>query len=807
MPASTTPVFCSSPQRRDRVRSTLGPGGLPLLNGIDYLEIANTAQTEIELHFIHPLPGQPDGVPDAAPALTPDQVTITGGERIAQVPVEAIVIAGNRLTLTVAAPGDFSIYTLTLSASPGLDTPPPGFDPQLSRIQFSFKATCPSDFDCQETSACAPTLPESPRIDYLARDYASYRRVLLDRLRLLMPQWTEDSPADFPIALTELLAHVGDQLAYAQDAAATEAYLGTARHRISQRRHARLRDYRAHEGCNARTWVHMTVEPGGPADGALIEVGQPFFAGTADQLALALAGHFDRLHPAKSAIFEAMEPLVVRATHNRFELYSWSDESCVLCQGATAATLRRPPGASLEPGMVLVFEEIRDPRAPASSQLAGRPSWRAAVRLTEVEEIEDPLNAEPLYQVAWDSADALPMAFVLSRRVDDTLIENITLAIGNVVLTDHGLTLEDNSADPSLQPRQAPIDGSRYLPRLTEAGLTHCQDLDQPESLPASLCLLQDRHQARPQVWLDSDGERWIARSDLLSSDGQAAEFVVEIDNQRRAQLRFGDNEHGRRPSPGQVFFAGFRIGNGARGNLGSDSMSAILRPGGGFSRVRNPLPATGGTDPEPGEEIQLFAPVAFRTQNRAVTLDDYAAMALRHPGVQQARAEFRWMASWYTVVIAVDRTGGLPLDPEFRTSLLAHLESYRMAGYDLDLREPVHVPLDIGLELCLYPHASRTQVFRELQERLGSGSSGLFHPDRLTFGQRIYTSQIIALASAVAGVHSVAVTRFHRFRQVPGNELEEGFLEVQGLELPQMANHPSFPERGRIEFVLKGGS
>src|SRR4029453_14706251 len=146
-------------------------------------------------------------------------------------------------------------------------------------------------------------------------------------------------------------------------------------------------------------------------------------------------------------------------------------------------------------------------------------------------------------------------------------------------------------------------------------------------------------------------------------------------------------NEHGRRPSLGQSFTAVFRTGNGSRGNVGAEAISAILRTGGGFRRVRNPLPAQGGAEPEPMEEVRQFAPVAFRTQNRAVTLEDYAEMALRFPGVQQARAEFQLLATWYTVVVAVDRIGGKPIDEEFRTGLLTHLEQFRMAGYDLEIR------------------------------------------------------------------------------------------------------------------------
>ncbi len=795
--------FCSNENRRERVRTMLGPDGTPLLNGIDYLEVVNEAQTELELHFVHPLPGEAGGIPQGASALTAENILILGGERIKNIGVVSVAAAGEVLSVTVDAPGDFSIYTLALVATGESDDPPTGFDPRLSRVQFSFKAACPSEFDCRTASTCATEPPPSPRINYLARDYQSFRRVLLDRLRLLMPHWTETSGADFPIALTELLAYVGDQLSYAQDAAATEAYPGTALHRISLRRHARLRDYHMHEGCNARLWVQMDVDAGGAADGALLTVGTQFFAGGSDQLARARAGEFDDLDPERSAIFESMEPLVVRAIHNRFDFYTWSDDECTLCQGASSATLRRTAGAVLAPGMVLIIEEIRDPR----STLEGRIDRRWAVRLTDVAELEDPLDATPLYEVAWASDDALPFSFVISRRVDDVLVENISVARGNVVLADHGLTVRDDPADPSLLPRQAPVDGSAYAPVLSESGLTFRED--PPHDLlarPATRSVMQLPAAAQPQVWLESAGERWTARSDLLGSDGDGSEFVVEIDNRGRAHLRFGDNEHGRRPSFGQTFTALFRIGNGLRGNIGAEAISAILRPGGGFRRVRNPFPARGGVDPEPMEEVKQFAPVAFRTQNRAVTLEDYAEIARHFPGVQQARAEFRWLASWYTVVLAVDRLGGEPLDKEFRAGLLAYMEQFRMAGYDLEIREPVPVPLDILVHVCLRPGASRTAVYRELQERLGSGPRGLFHPDRLTFGQRIYLSQILVQAAAVPGVDHARIVRFKRLREPAATELDDGFLEVSGLELPQLANDPSFPERGRIEFELEGG-
>jgi hypothetical protein len=803
----TVPVyFCGNENRRQAVRSATGPGGQPLLNGIDFLEVDEASQTVLHLTFIHPLPGEAGEVPAGQPALTSDHFELTGGERVTGIKILSVASDGNRLRLVADRPGDFSHYTLHLLAGPGEEGPPPGYDPRLSTIRFSFKAACPSPFDCQSGQDCESAVPPSPRLDYLARDYESYRRLLLDRLRLLMPDYQETSPADFPIALTELLAYAGDQMAYAQDANATETYLGTALQRVSVKRHARLRDYWMHEGCNARTWVQVSVEAGGASDGLMLKTGTGFFAGRAADLEYARAGQPERMDLSRSRVFESMETLALRSAHNQFSFYTWSDTECTLCKGARSATLRRNPGSSLAPGMVLVFEEVTDPLAPAGSEAPGRPEWRWPVRLTSVEETTDILTGELLYAIEWAREDALPFSFVISRRIDDILVENITLACGNIVLADHGLTLEDHSLHPELHPPAAPLDGSVYRPVLEKSPLSHRQSLADPQDTPASRCTLQDPAQARPALTLHSNGEEWNPVGDLLGSDENAAEFVVETGNRRESYLRFGTGEHGRAPSPGQSFRVRYRIGSGTAGNIGADSLSATLDGLEGILRVRNPLPARGGTDPESIEQVKQFAPVAFRTQNRAVTLADYEEMARRYPGVQQAKAQFRWLASWYTVMLVVDRTEGREIDQAFRDGLIAHMERFRMTGYDLEVRDPVYVPLHIQLEVCLRRGADGSAVHRELSERLGPGSAGLFHPGNLTFGQRIYGSRIIAEAMQVSGIDHARLVMLKRFREPAGKELEDGYLEVSGLELPRLANDPSQPERGKIEFILKGG-
>jgi hypothetical protein len=301
----------------DRLRRT-AVSAHPTLNGIDFLEVLDSAapteadrQRFLTVHFVKPL---------GALALSPDNIRIEGGERIQGVHVLTTVAGSGPdahvLTVEVDQPGDFSLYRLRLVQGALDDAVPVGIDPGLGSVEFSFKVECPSPFDCAPQNICPPEPKLTPEIDYLAKDYASFRRLMLDRLAAVMPQWRERNPADMGIALVEALAYTADQLSYQQDAVATEAYLATARQRISVRRHARLMDYFMSEGCNARTWVHMHVTAdvigaGNPA----IPVGTQITTRIPRQDTV--IAHDPRICEQAETIFETMEPLQdLFAAHN-----------------------------------------------------------------------------------------------------------------------------------------------------------------------------------------------------------------------------------------------------------------------------------------------------------------------------------------------------------------------------------------------------------------------------------------------------------------------------------------------------------
>lgn len=234
------PLVCRNEQRREVVRKEHD------LNGLDYLEVGADQRT-LTVYFLGKAPV----------SLEPSNILIEGGQRIRDIKVKKITVTQTKLAelddfmeVVTDKEGDFSTYTLGVvdgRDKEGNWKRHPKFDAHYDRVEFSFKVDCPSNLDCKQEVVCPPEKLAEPEINYLAKDYASFRQLILDRLALVMPDWKERHAPDLGITLVELLAYVGDHLSYYQDAVATEAYLDTARQRISVRRHVRLVDYLLHE--------------------------------------------------------------------------------------------------------------------------------------------------------------------------------------------------------------------------------------------------------------------------------------------------------------------------------------------------------------------------------------------------------------------------------------------------------------------------------------------------------------------------------------------------------------------------------
>jgi hypothetical protein len=816
-----------------------------VVNGIDYVEVVDGPSPglpKLEVRFFHPLPGQEGAVPAQGPALAASNLDLESDASAPQVRIAGPPQSeGNVLRVAVDRRGNGLPYRLRIVSGPGALDPPAGFDRVLSQATFTFD---PSRVEERDASARALDTEETgPPIDYLAKDYASFRRAMLDRLSSTLLAWTERNPADVGVAIVELLAYAADQLSYRQDAVATEAYLTTARRRSSVRRHARLLDYPMHDGCNARAWVCFQVAGDHHLHrGAQVLSRLPAEASAALRVVDGLPGLATASGPGTAGsgpeVFETMEDAELRAAHNRIRFHTWGEQVAVLPPGSTSATLRDDPARPLQiqEGDVLVLEEVLGP----ATGLAGDadPAHRYAVRLTTVRRTTDELGDPerpgepvPLLEVAWAAEDALPSSLWLAVVLDDgegslQAVRDVSVARGNVVLADHGRRVEGEAVEPP----EAPPQGT-YRPRLQAPHVTSRAPLTQADLASAGSMRTQDPVAALPEVLLVVDGELWTPRRDLLECDGSACAFVVEVEEHGTAFLRFGDGAHGRRLPPGARPLASYRAGKASAGNVGAEALAHVVLPAPlpdcprckplakeDFLGVRNPLPAAGGTDPEPAEVARLLAPQAFRGQQRVVTAGDHARLAEEDPDVQGARATPRWTGSWSKVIVSVDPRRGAEVDEALRQRLRARLEQRRVTGQEVEVRGPAWAPIDIALAVHVRPGHLRADVERALEREFsagadGDGRRGFFHPDNFTFGQPVFLNGILARAMEVPGVAWVDVgeqetptNRFRRWGQPARGELAASRIDIGPLEIARCDSDPRAPERGRIAFFVEGG-
>jgi hypothetical protein len=828
--AAAEVYFCANRNRRTVVLATAS------LNGIDFLEVASaTDQTLLLLTFLR----------DPSPlALGPAQIVISGGESITGIRVLSVTGASEQpytLAVMVDQVGDFSPYSLSLRADTTTVEPPTGVDPALSQVAFSFKAGCPVSADCPPIQCCPPAAQDEPDINYTAKDYPGFVQVMLDRMAVLAPTWTETHAADIGVTLIEVLAYVADHLSYQQDAVATEAYLGTARSRISLGRHAKLVDYQVDEGENAKVWVYVAAT----AEGVSLPKGT--------QVLPRLAGVTPRVDPTSRTahsmlaqngiVFATLVDATLSQKLNLISFYTWSDSSCCLPAGATAATLSGNL-YMLCPGDVLLFEEIAGPLTGAPEDANPRNRW--LVRLTGVtwkdrfgNLLTDPANNDPnnnaITLIEWAAADALPFPLCLSSVTDQdhgaNPITDVSVARGNMVPADHGLWhgLTNIGTVPAAPPLTVGGSGgtccitttptrppAHFYPALPTFPLTYARTFD-PTAAASTLTAqpAADAAAPTPQISVvDDGGGQWTAKTDLLSLDDLQLGYVVENERDGTSFLRFGDGDYGAAPDTNLVFSANFRTGNGTVGNVGPETLGHVLSQDSRIKQVRNPLPGGGGRDPDTMETIRQRAPWHFRTQLRAVTEQDYGDVAARNPEISEARGTLRWTGSWRTAFVAIDPApayASVITPAALAASTRQSLNLMRMAGVDLAVEPAIIVGLRIGLAVCVRPGYRRTDVASALLQLLISGQTcsgtpGLLDPSKFSFGQTIYLSPIIAAVQAVEGVASVQATEFQRVDDPRHDSVADGFITMQRLEIARVDNDPSRPDHGILDLSLDGG-
>lgn len=281
----------------------------------------------------------------------------------------------------------------------------------------------------------------------------------------------------------------------------------------------------------------------------------------------------------------------------------------------------------------------------------------------------------------------------------------------------------------------------------------------------------------------------WTLQESLAFSRESQRDYVVEIDEEDRAVVVFGDSAFGAIPPAGATIRATYRTGGGLLGNVGANTIQTIVAApqlaliG---AKVTNPSPATGGADRESIEHAALLAPAVFRSLRRAVTAEDYRALALRYKGVGKVRAE---ATNWNTVTLYVAPEGGGQVSDVLEANLLAYFEDKRPLSTLIEIADVDYVPIYVTAQVGVTSYYSREAVAAQVQAAAGS----LLSFDNVDFAQPIYLSKFYEKIEALDGVDYVNITEFCRDSPCPGAVEVSGKLTLSSNEIPVIPDNTEY--------------
>ena len=547
--------------------------------------------------------------------------------------VAAIPGQANSLRLTLEPIGDYSTYTLTSTfngvAAPG-DALPRAMDPIFNRLHFKFRPGC-FNLACAPAGASAPPEDLAPAIDYLARDYESFRHVLMTAMAARVKGWAPTSEADLDQVLIDLVAARGDEIADSHDRVMAERGMGTARKRVSLARHARLVDYHLHQGQQAVTTLVVEALTGPPTElpAATAPTWTVSTGPTDSEGAVAFATFADRRQWRRLAFPDL----------NRLRLYSWSGAVVALLAGSTSADLviadtgaatqaralrirdlllgvaveQAGAAADLDASVnALLLAEMLNPETGTSNghRLQRRQRLTLLNGPARAQALQDPVTGDWFCRVGWRAVDALAQPYCFSVSCGGVAKDDVSLFFGNLAEIAHGsprqtsFVAEGAQLPADLSLAGVATDSARWtlrtrplgaaliacgaearLPRNPSIGPLAYQATPADGSRPARSTLVVD-------VISAGSTRRWSGQIDLIESQGSDEHFVVETDEGQFSTLRFGDGVNGAPLPEDAVVICRYQSGQGEAGNVGANRLrlSSVT-----VGAVWNPFDVSGG--------------------------------------------------------------------------------------------------------------------------------------------------------------------------------------------------------------------
>jgi hypothetical protein len=599
-----------------------------------------------------------------------------------------------------------------------------------------------------------PTNIIVPPIDYTSRDYTSLINDLLTLIPSYLPEWTDRSPGDFGIVLLELFAYMGDILNYYSDRIANEAFIATAQQRQSVLNLAALLDYAPHGNVAA-----VVSLPSGGIGGLLFTISQPspqpVLIPANTQVSTTLTG-------TQTVIFETTQ-----------DLWIYGDG----IYGTLNAT---------STGLASQQYVLQDPTQPWPTYLFTGGGGNQIVIVGGVQ---------------WTLAPGNSFVGQTATATMYTVINGNTVLFGGGTTASPGAIPGSGAAiliyysttalSPGTPITAVPTPASQYSGQVSGIqGMSQIgEGIGISDGTPNQQYTLFNTPVVDGSVHIFVDEgngpTEWIYHPRLIDAFASEGAYTLSVDANGVVTVSFGDNITGRIPAPGAFITANYLIGGGAIGNVAANSLTQLpMAVSSAIASVTNTVPAVGGADAESIDHIRIHAPMSITAINRAVTLDDYAALVLNIASIAKAATlstaynavniYIHPAGDFFSSATALGNAVAGMLPSITNSNYTGYMDDKKMVGTSINILPPQYnkngvlqtgyVPIDITGTIQVLPQYHQSVV----QSAAQAAVQNLLLFSMVDFGWRTTLSSIYHTLMEVEGVDYVNVSVLCRDEVTP---------------------------------------
>ena len=257
----------------------------------------------------------------------------------------------------------------------------------------------------------------------------------------------------------------------------------------------------------------------------------------------------------------------------------------------------------------------------------------------------------------------------------------------------------------------------------------------------------------------------WQRVETLANVDIGTGAFSVYVNANDETQVVFGNRINGRIPPAGVKVTASYTTTSGSLGNIPANSITSFRTTLSSEITIQSSSAMSGGVDNESVASMKRAIQSITRAQNRAVTLTDFADLALNVSGAVKSVAEYNSGTSTvtvYPVPYVTDYTSftgaSVPIPTDMQDEAEAILQPLAMVG--VTVASATSLPVN-RVDMTITVKVNDRYVTPWIERDVNAAIDALFDYNRVQIGQEVRIGDVYRAILSIQGVEYAVIEDF----------------------------------------------